>query len=279
MGTLYVVGTPIGNLGDMSPRAVETLKQANFIAAEDTRVTRKLLTHFDIHTPMISYHQHNIQQITENIAGRISRGESCAMVSDAGMPCISDPGEELVALCYARGIPVVVVPGPSAVISALAISGLPTARFSFEGFLSITPAKRNEHLKSLMRDPRTLIFYEAPHKLVATLEDLYQHLGQRRVALCRELTKQFEEVLRMTLAEAIEYYQEENPRGEYVVIVEGASPEENEKDEISLEEAVEMVLQRTREGLSPSQAAREVASMTPYRRNKLYRLALEENET
>ena len=204
-GTLYVVGTPIGNLGDFSPRAIETLQSVDFIAAEDTRVTLKLLNHFDIKKPMVSYYEHNIRQRGEMIVGRLLQGESCAIVTDAGMPCISDPGEDLVALCAQHGIPTVVVPGPSAAISALAVSGLSTSRFSFEGFLTTNKRGRQEHLQALVDDTHTLIFYEAPHKLPATLKDMLTVLGDRPISLVRELTKLHEEVFRTTLAAAVEH--------------------------------------------------------------------------
>ena len=201
-GTLTIVGTPIGNLGDFSPRAVEALEAADFIAAEDTRVTLKLLNHFGLKKPLVSYYEHNKRERGEQICARIEAGESCALVSDAGMPAISDPGEELVAQCAERGSPVLAVPGPSAVVTALALSGLPTGRFAFEGFLSVNKKSRREHLQSLSGERRTMVFYEAPHKLPGTLRDLLEALGDRRVALARELTKVHEEVSRTTLSEA-----------------------------------------------------------------------------
>ena len=204
-GTLYVVGTPIGNLGDVSPRQRETLETVDFIAAEDTRVTVKLLNHFGIKKPLVSYYEHNLRERGEQIVARIEAGENCAVVSDAGMPCISDPGEDLVRLCAERGIRTVVVPGPSAAISALCVSGLVTARFCFEGFLSTAKKSRREHLEAVRNETRTMIFYEAPHKLVNTLKDLSVTLGgKRRITLARELTKIHEEILRVTLAEAVE---------------------------------------------------------------------------
>lgn len=273
-GTLYVVGTPIGNLGDLSPRAIETLQAVDFIAAEDTRVTLKLLNHFDIKKPMVSYYEHNLHQRGEMIIGRILQGENCAIVTDAGMPCISDPGEDLVALCAQHGIPTVVVPGPSAVISALAVSGLPTSRFSFEGFLTVNKRGRKEHLQSLVDDPHTLIFYEAPHKLSATLKDMLEVLGDRPISLVRELTKLHEEVLRTTLAQAAAYYEQNPPRGEFVLVVAGAQPRDT-KDEVTFEEAVEMVrtLQRQQD-LPASEAARRIAKETGYKKSELYKSAL-----
>ena len=273
-GTLYVVGTPIGNLGDFSPRAIETLQAVDFIAAEDTRVTLKLLNHFDIKKHMVSYYEHNLHQRGEMIIGRILQGENCAIVTDAGMPCISDPGEDLVALCAQHGIPTVVVPGPSAAISALAVSGLPTSRFSFEGFLTVNKRGRKEHLQSLVDDPHTLIFYEAPHKLSATLKDMLEVLGDRPISLVRELTKLHEEVMRTTLAQAAAYYEQNPPRGEFVLVVAGAQPR-NTKDEVTFEEAVEMVraLQR-QEDLPASEAARRIAKETGYKKSELYKSAL-----
>ena len=205
-GKLTLVGTPIGNLSDFSPRAVEALRECDFIAAEDTRVTLRLLNHFGIHKPLVSYYEHNKRDRGAQLIARLEAGENAVLVSDAGMPAISDPGEDLVALCHARQIPVGVVPGPSAVITALAVSGLPTGRFTFEGFLSMNRRSRREHLQQLTDEVRTMVFYEAPHKLPSTLEDLLAVLGDRRIALVRELTKIHEEVIRTTLAEAAVRY-------------------------------------------------------------------------
>ena len=222
-GTLYLVATPIGNLSDLSPRAVKVLGDVDFIAAEDTRNTAKLLACFEIRKPMVSYFEHNKRERGEVIAARLTDGESCALVTDAGTPAISDPGEDLVALCTERGIPVTSIPGPVASITALTLSGLPTGRFCFEGFLSVNKAERRERLEELRTERRTMLFHEAPHKLRATLADLAAAFGaDRRVALCRELTKRNEEVLRMTLGEAVSYYAEIDPRGEYVLVVDGA---------------------------------------------------------
>lgn len=272
-GILYVVGTPIGNLSDLSPRAAETLRAADFIAAEDTRVTLKLLNHLEIKKPQVSYYEHNLREKGEQIVQRILAGESCAIVTDAGMPCISDPGEELVRLCAAEGIPVAAVPGPSAVITALAVSGLPTARFAFEGFLSMNRKRRMERLEQIRRDDRTLIFYEAPHKLRDTLKDLLEGLGDRRLSLCRELTKIHEEVQRTTLREAVQYYETEKPRGEFVLVVEGVSPEEIDfSGSMSLEEAAKLALQLRDGGMSPSEAAKEAAKKSKQKKNDIYRL-------
>ncbi len=269
MSVLYIVGTPIGNLSDFSPRAVETLNKVDFIAAEDTRVSLKLLTHFGIQKPLISYHEHNLRERGEYIIGRIENGESCAIVTDAGMPCISDPGEDLVRLCAERGIEMHVVPSPTAAMSALAISGLSTSRFSFEGFLSVTKKQRQSHLNEIKNFRRTLIFYEAPHKLIYTLEDLLENLGDRRIALCRELTKIHEEVLRGKISEMLEYYKEKSPKGEYVLIVEGA-PEEEAEQEITLEKACEMAQQLVENGKKVSEAAKEIAKLTGFSKSEIY---------
>ena len=224
--TLYLVATPIGNLSDLSERAVKVLSEVDFIAAEDTRNTGHLLSYLHIQKPLVSYHEHNKRERGENICDRLAAGESCALVTDAGTPAISDPGEDLVALCAARGIAVTSIPGCCAGITALTLSGLPTGRFTFEGFLSVNKADRKRHLESLKHEPRTMILHEAPHKLKATLADLRETLGDsRRISLCRELTKLNEEVLRLTLAEAVAYYEENAPRGEYVLVVEGAGDE------------------------------------------------------
>ena len=221
--TLYLVATPIGNLADLSERAVKVLSEVDFIAAEDTRNTGHLLSYLHIQKPLVSYHEHNKRERGENICDRLQSGESCALVTDAGTPAISDPGEDLVALCAERGITVTSIPGCCAGITALTLSGLPTRRFTFEGFLSVNKAERKKHLDSLKNEPRTMIFHEAPHKLKTTLSDLRETFGDsRRISLCRELTKLNEEVLRLTLAEAVAYYEENAPRGEYVLVVEGA---------------------------------------------------------
>lgn len=226
-GTLYLVATPIGNLADLSARARKVLAEVDFVAAEDTRNTAKLLAAFDIRKPMISYFEHNKRERGEIIAGRLAEGESCALVTDAGTPAISDPGEDLVALCAERGIPVTAVPGPVASVTALTLSGLPTGRFTFEGFLSVNKAERRARLEELGRERRTMLFHEAPHKLRGTLADFADTFGaDRRIALCRELTKRNEEILRMTVGEAVAYYRETEPRGEYVLVVEGAAETE-----------------------------------------------------
>lgn len=272
-GILYVVGTPIGNLSDLSPRAVQTLREVDFIAAEDTRVTQKLLNHFEIKKPLTSYYQHNLRQRGEEILARIAAGENCAIVTDAGMPCISDPGEDLVQLCAQQGIATIVIPGPSAAISALAVSGLSTSRFAFEGFLSTNRKNRMEHLRQIAQDPHTLIFYEAPHKLLDTLRDMLEILGDRRIALCRELTKIHEQVIRTTFSGALEWYADKAPRGEYVLIIEGAKPAQ--EPALSLEEAVAQVKALRQGGMPVSDAAKQVAKETGYKKGELYRRAME----
>ncbi len=269
MGTLFVVGTPIGNMDDITFRQLETLKNVSFIAAEDTRVTLKLLNRYDIKKQLVSYNGHGSGSTAESIADRIENGEDAAIVTDAGMPCISDPGEVLVKICAQRGIDIKVVPGPSAVISALAISGLGTARFSFEGFLSVTKKQRIEHLESVKNDTRTLIFYEAPHKLRNTLEDFLKYFGDRKISLCRELTKVYEEVLRMTISEAITYYESKNPKGEYVLVVEGA-PEQKALGELDLQQAVKLVQSLIDDGMKSSEACKKIAKETQFSKSVLY---------
>lgn len=268
-GTLYIVGTPIGNLGDMSPRAVEILNSVDFIAAEDTRVTLKLLTHFGIRKPLISYFEHNKIERGKIILARIEAGENCAQVSDAGMPAISDPGELLVRQAQERGIPVVAVPGPSAVVTALAISGMPTGRFTFEGFLSVNKKSRREHLAEVKSERRTMIFYEAPHKLLTTLTDMLAAWGDRQLSLVRELTKVYEEVRRTTLSEAVQYYTANPPRGEFVLVIAGA-PAPIEKA-VSLEDAVELARALMAGGDSASSAAKDAAAQTGRKKNEIYK--------
>ena len=270
-GILYVVGTPIGNLSDFSPRAVETLQQVDFIAAEDTRVTLKLLNHFGIKKSMVSYYEHNLRQRGEQIIQRILAGENCAIVSDAGMPCISDPGEDLVRLCAEYQIETRVVPGPSAVISALCVSGLVTSRFSFEGFLSTNKRSRLEHLTSIRKDTHTLIFYEAPHKLLSTLKDLYETLGDRKISLVKEITKLHESVNRTTLAQAVQYYTENTPKGEFVLVLEGAVIAENNEEEMTLEQAVQLAKELMEQGHRPSDAAKEAAKLTQFKKPEIYK--------
>ena len=275
-GTLYLVPTPIGNLGDISPRMADTLAQAAFIAAEDTRVTVKLLNHLGLKKPMVTYHRHNTAASGQAVLDRLLAGESCALVTDAGMPAISDPGEEMVALCAAAGVPVVPIPGPCALVTALAASGQPTGRFTFEGFLAMNKKNRRAHLESLRGEERTMIFYEAPHKLVATLRDLADTFGrEREISLCRELTKLHEEIRRTTLGEAADWYGEETPRGECVLVVRGAQPEE--EGECTLEDGLTLAERlREEEGLSLRDAVRQAAKELGLSRNELYRLAVEQ---
>lgn len=272
-GRLYLVGTPIGNLGDLSPRGEETLRSVDFIAAEDTRVTLKLLNHFDIHKPLVSYFEHNKYASGAKILERILAGESCALVTDAGMPAISDPGEELVRLCAESGVEVLVVPGPAALVSAVALSALPTGRFCFEGFLSTSNKSRREHLESLMDEHRTMIFYEAPHKLMRTLEDMKNAFGEtRRIALCRELTKLHEQTLRTTLAGAIEYFTATPPKGEFVLVIEGA-PER--ASEFTLDDALGIARGYSESGLARKAACKKAAAETGFSANELYAASLD----
>lgn len=271
-GKLFVVGTPIGNLQDMTFRGIETLKSVDFICAEDTRVTAKLFNYFDIKKPLVSYHEHNAKQSGEAILKRILGGESCAVVTDAGMPCISDPGEDLVKLCAESGVEVCVVPGPTAAMSAVAISGLSTKRFSFEGFLSTTKKNRLEHLQQAAKFNCTMIFYEAPHKLIYTLQDMLEYFGDRKISMCRELTKIHEEVIRTTISGAIEYYSDKTPRGEYVLVIEGA---EKDSAELTLDDAVLEVKKLTAKGMKPTDACKFVAKESPFSKSQLYARLLE----
>ena len=268
-GVLYVVGTPIGNLGDLSPRAAETLEMVDFIAAEDTRVTVKLLNHLGVKKPMVSYFEHNKQFRGEIICKRILEGENCAVVTDAGMPCISDPGEELVRQCAEYGIKTEVVPGPSAVISALCVSGLATGRFTFEGFLSVNKKSRREHLASIVGEKRTMIFYEAPHKLANTLKDFYETFGDRKLTIAREITKLHEEIIRTTTKEAYENFSDGSLKGEMVLVLEGAK--EEIKKEYTLEDAVEIAKNLVEEGKKATDAAKEAANITGLKKNDIYR--------
>ena len=273
-GTLYLVATPIGNLGDFSPRAEETLRSADFIAAEDTRVSLKLLNHFDIRKPLVSYHAHNHVTAGQAILQRLLAGETCALVTDAGTPAVSDPGEDLVRLCAENGVNVVSVPGCCAAVTALAVSGLPTGRFTFEGFLTVNRKSRLERLASLRDEERTMIFHEAPHKLRTTLDDLCAAFGRdRRAALCRELTKLHEETMRCTLGEAADYYQVNAPKGEYVLVVAGAEPQT--VTAVTLEDGAALVRQLRQNGVRMKDAVRQVAEDTGLSRNELYTAALE----
>ena len=272
-GMLYLVPTPIGNLGDISIRCKQTLEQADFIAAEDTRVTLKLLNHLGIKKSLVSYYEHNKAQKGNVILDRILAGETCALVSDAGSPAISDPGEDLVRQCAEAGVTVCAIPGPCAVITALSISALPTGRFCFEGFLSTAKKSRREHLESLVSEQRTMIFYEAPHKLMATLESMAAVFGQERpISLCRELTKLHEEVVRTTLGGAIELYQQQPPKGEFVLVVAGAKPEE--KVAATAEDAAAYVAKLMEGGMSRKDAIKQTAKDLDLPKNVVYDAAL-----
>lgn len=273
-GRLTLVGTPIGNLSDVSPRALEALRAADFIAAEDTRVTVTLLNHFEIKKPLISYHEHNKHARGEEICAKLQAGEMGVLVSDAGLPAISDPGEDLVRLCHEKGIPVGIVPGPCALVTALALSGMPAGRFTFEGFLSMTKRVRREHLEELKTETRTMIFYEAPHKLPATLKDMLAAFGDRTIALVRELTKIHEEVIRTTLSAAAQRYETESPRGEFVVIVSGA--EKKAETAVTMDAALALARDYVAEGLSPTAAAKQAAADTGLRKNEIYKAMMEE---
>ena len=272
-GELYVVGTPIGNLGDFSPRAVETLRTVDFIAAEDTRVSIKLLNYFDIKNKLIAYHEHNRAEKGPSIVERILAGESCALVTDAGMPAISDPGQDLVRLCHESGIKVNTVPGPSAIITALALSGLEVSRFTFEGFLTGNKPKRREHLEEIKTERKTMVFYEAPHKLAATLHDLHTALGDRKIALIKELTKIHESVEHTTLSEAAAKYNGVKLKGEYVLIIEGKKKEESTEDEI---DGITLAKQLVAEGLSASEAAKRAAKESGMKKGDIYKALMEE---
>lgn len=273
-GMLYIVGTPIGNLGDITERQLEILADVSFIAAEDTRVTRKLLSHFDIHTPLVSYHEHSPEAVIRQIVERLQSGETCAVVTDAGMPCISDPGAILVQNCISEGIPMQVVPGPSAVISALAISGQDTTRFCFEGFLSVTKKQRFSHLESLKNETRTMVFYEAPHKLLNTLKDMLDAFGDRSVSICRELTKIHEEMRKTTLAEAVAYYENNPPRGEFVLVLAGKQTADD-AGQPDLEAVLKIARERIAAGERAADVCKQLAAETGYPKRQLYQAVLE----
>ncbi len=273
-GMLYLVPTPIGNLGDISDRAKQTLESADFIAAEDTRVSLKLLNHLGIHKPLVSYYEHNKAFRGDKIVDRILAGETCALVSDAGSPAISDPGEDLVRQCAEAGITVCAIPGPCAAITALSISGLPTGRFCFEGFLSMAKKSRREHLDSLRSEKRTMIFYEAPHKLLATLQDMVNTFGaDRPVAFCRELTKLHEEVVRTTLGEALAKYTAQAPKGEFVVILSGAP--DTPKEAPGEDDIKKRLAELMGKGLSRKDAVKQAAVELDLPKNVVYNAALE----
>lgn len=275
-GTLYIVATPIGNLGDLTPRAAQTFEDVDFIAAEDTRVTLKLLNHLGIKKPMVSYYEHNLKEKGQQILQRIQQGESCALCSDAGMPAISDPGELIVTDALAQGIRVVPIPAASAAVTALAVSGQPTGRFVFEGFLAVNRRSRMERLEEMKSEQRTMIFYEAPHKLRTTLADLASAFGgDRSITLCRELTKLHETITKTTLQQAIEWYEENQPRGEYVLVVAGASPTQEEQ-QWTLEQAVELAQSLVAGGQKLTAAAKEAAAASGFSKSEVYKCVLEQ---
>ncbi len=270
-GKLYVVGTPIGNLEDFSPRAQRILSEVDFIAAEDTRVTVKLLNHLGLSKPMVAYFEHNKKERGNVVIDRILDGQTCAIVTDAGMPAISDPGEDLIRECHERGIAVESVPGPTAFATALALSGMPSGRFCFEGFLSVNKPSRKQHLEEVKNERRTMIFYEAPHKLIKTLNDMYEAFGERNIAIVREITKIHETVMRTSLSAAIEFYKSNEPRGEYVLIIDGAK---EESVIYTLQDAVKLAKKFIDEGQPASAAAKEAAQITGIKKSDIYKQML-----
>ena len=271
-GKLYVVATPIGNLGDFSPRAIETLETVDFIASEDTRVGAKLLNKFEIKKPQVSYFEHNRRTKGDYILSRLLEGESCAIITDAGTPAISDPGVDLVDLCAQNGVEVVAVPGCSAVVAALSISGMACGRFTFEGFLPVPKKERRAHLEEVKTEKRTMVFYEAPHKLQRTLADMLECWGNRKIALCREITKLHEECFRTTLSEAIAHYEEHPPRGEFVLVIEGCTEVEAPVEEADLLAQVQALVEG---GMPLMGAVKQVAKANGASKNKLYQEALD----
>lgn len=272
-GTLYLCATPIGNLGDMTPRAVETLRMVDVIAAEDTRNSIRLLNHFDIHTPMTSYHEYNKVEKAKKLVEQMLAGQNVALITDAGTPAISDPGEVLVKLCQESGVPVTSLPGPAACITALTLSGLPTRRFCFEGFLPSDKKEKREVLEELEQESRTMILYEAPHHLVRTLEELREILGDRDVTLCRELTKKFESVMPTTLDKALEYYKNQEPKGEYVLVLRGRSREDKRREEISAWDSMsieEHMAYYEEQGLDSKAAMKQVAKDRGVGKREIY---------
>lgn len=268
-GILYLVPTPIGNLGDLSRRIIETLEVVDFIGAEDTRVSVKILNHLELKKPMVSYHRHNMEHSGRQILDRLLAGESCALVTDAGTPAISDPGEDLVRLCAENQVTVVSIPGPCALVTALSVSGLSTVRFTFEGFLPMNKKNRKAHLAQLVHEERTMIFYEAPHKLTSTLDDLLETFGgDRKIALCRELTKLHEEIRRCTLAEAVDHYKEAPSKGEFVLVLEGGQPKEEEG--VTLEQGLRLMEELMALGVSRKDASKQISSQTGLSKKELY---------
>ena len=271
-GTLYLVSTPIGNLGDITTRAVFTLSEVDFIAAEDTRVTLKLLGHLGIKKQLVSYFEHNRRESGDKILARLLRGESCALVTDAGTPAISDPGDDLVRLCAQTDVPIVTIPGPCAAVAALSLSGLAGGRFTFEGFLSTSKKSRFEHLHELKTQKRTMVFYEAPHKLLRTLNDMLLVFGDRNIAISRELTKLYEQTLRFNLKQAIEYFTNQNPRGEFVIVLEGDNT--GPEAEMTIEDAASIAKDYVSEGLSIKDAAKKACEQTGLPKNAIYKLLI-----
>ncbi len=268
-GILYIIGTPIGNMEDITLRQLRMMQEVDFLCAEDTRVTLKLLNRYEIKKELVSFHEHSSRSDAERIVSRISAGENCGVVTDAGMPCISDPGEVLVRMCGECGIEVKVVPGPTAAASAAAISALHIKRFTFEGFLPVQKKERAQRLELLRNETAVMIFYEAPHKLKAAIDDFSEFFGtDRRIVICRELTKLHEEVLRMTLGEAAEYYSRTEPKGEFVLLIDGKSAGQGEK--ITMEQAMEQVRKLIDNGEKPTEACKAVAKETGYRKGELY---------
>ncbi len=280
-GILYLCATPIGNLSDVSKRTIEVLSSVDLIACEDTRNTRKLLTHFNISKPLTSYHEHNKAEKGEELTNMLLEGKNIALVSDAGTPAISDPGEDLVRLCAQKEITVTSIPGPAAFVNALILSGLPTGRFSFEGFLSVNKKNRTNHLNEVKNDTRTLIFHEAPHKLLRTLKDMLEVFGDRRISLARELTKMFEEIKRTTLREAVEYYEQNPPKGEFVLVIEGEKKEKliedmaKEYDDISVEDHVDKLIN---DGMAKKDAIKEVAKLRNMKKSDVYNMYEKKND-
>ncbi|MFI3115085.1 MAG: 16S rRNA (cytidine(1402)-2'-O)-methyltransferase [Clostridia bacterium] len=265
--TLYIISTPIGNLGDITYRAVQTLEEVDFIATEDTRVSSKLLNHFEIKKPLVSYFEHNKREKGKEIIDRMLKGETCGIITDAGTPAISDPGEDLVKLCFENGIKVVPVVGASAIASAISVSGQPSARFTFEGFLSVDKKARFEHLESLKNEKRTMVFYEAPHKLKKTLNDFYEVFGNRDLTICREMTKKYEEYIKTNLNDAIRLYKEKEPRGEYALVIRGNEEQEASVDE---NECIEKVLELVNYGMSIKDAVKYISKENGISKNLLY---------
>lgn len=268
-GKLYIVGTPIGNLDDISPRCAETLKAVDFIAAEDTRNSMKLLNRLNIKKEMLSYFEHNKVQRGEMIVERIEKGENCALITDAGMPAVSDPGEDIVRLCHERSVEVIVIPGPCAAVCALAMSGLPSARFVFEGFLPASGKERRERIEALKDESRTIIFYEAPHRLSKTLLDLYESFGERRVSVVKEITKIYEKVVYTTLSQAMQLYAQEDLKGEFVIVLDGAQPA---LKEVSDTQIIEMLKDFSAKGFSRADAVKETSNALKVAKNAVYRL-------